>query len=151
MFRRSSTRRKTVLQISKEPNENKKVISIRVTLQIFVLVRSSQWFNPGGNIWLKNLTICVLSNHNSHQTPTLLVKMRPMTREISKGPASGLVRGFSFRVHFHFLAFCPRRRCFLKLLLMVQIEWKIIGNNSLMHGSKLYTTLPHFYRSNKGL
>ena len=70
--------------------------------------------------------------------------MRPMTREISKGPASGLVRGFSFRVHFHFLAFCSRRRCFLKLLLMVQMEWKIIGNNSLMHGSKLYKTLPHF-------
>ena len=77
---------------------------------------------PGGKHLAENLTICVFSSHNSHQIPTLLVKMRPMTREISKGPASGLVRGFSFRVHFHFLAFCPRSRCFLKLLLMVQIE-----------------------------
>ena len=89
---------------------------------MFVFIRSPQWFNPEGTIRLKNLTICVLSNHNSHQIPTLLVKMRPVTKEISKEPASGLVRGFSFRVHFHFLAFCPRRRCFLKLLLMVQIE-----------------------------
>ena len=151
MFRRSSTRRKTVLQISKEPNENKKIISIRVMLQIFVFVRSSQWFNPGGTIWLKNMTKSVLSNHTSHQIPTLLVKMRPVTREISKERASGLIRGFSFRVHFHFRAFFPRPHCSLKLLLMVQIDWKIIGNNSLMRGSKLYKTLPHFFQSNRGL
>ena len=49
---------------------------------MFAFIRSSQWFNQGGTIWLKNLTICVFSNHTSHQIPTLLVKMRPVTREM---------------------------------------------------------------------
>ena len=127
-------------------NNKHKSYVINVRLHWFV----SQWFNPEGTIWLKTMTKCGLSNHNSHQIPTLLVKMRPVTKEFSKERASGLVRGFSFRVHFHFRVFFPRR-CFLKLLLMVQIDWKMIGNNSLMRGSKLYKTLPQFNGSKKGL